>query len=367
MTSRDFFFELLKCGLWSRPSSSFDGQVNWHQMKEMAKMQSVTGILFDGIQQLTKTQRPPTEILLDWFGQTLHIESANIKHNKALASLVSYLRDEGVESRLLKGQGCASYYPNPLHRQCGDIDLFVGKEQYGRALQVIENKGIHIEKDGVKDTHFIWGDIPVELHWMEEYFYSRRMNGHLQQIFRKEEWKHPKVIMLEGVSVAMMSPTQNAFHVFVHLWHHFLQVSIGLRQICDWMLILKRDENSIDWADIYEYVRKMDAERAWCAFYGLTVKYLGLELTNVPEWMQKWSERDVDEIVKDVLKQGNFGQYGESMKQRKFKSGLLKNIGSFAALGCRLMRVWKFGRREVVAYPLWRLFRDENMLKRYKQ
>ena len=173
--------------------------------------------------------------------------------------------------------------------------------------------------------------------------------------------------MLEGVSVAMMSPTQNAFHVFVHLWHHFLQVGIGLRQICDWMLILKRDENSIDWADIYEYVRKMDAERAWCAFYGLTVKYLGLELTNVPEWMQKWSERDVDEIVKDVLKQGNFGQYGESMKQRKFKSGLLKNIGSFAALGCRLMRVWKFGRREVVAYPLWRLFRDENMLKRYKQ
>ena len=84
-------------------------------------------------------------------------------------------------------------------------------------------------------------------------------------------------------------------------------------------MILKRDENSIDWADIYEYVRKMDAERAWCAFYGLTVKYLGLELTNVPEWMQKWSERDVDEIVKDVLKQGNFGQYGESMKQRKFK------------------------------------------------
>ena len=123
-------------------------------MKEMAKMQSVTGILFDGIQQLTKTQRPPTEILLDWFGQTLHIESANIKHNKALASLVSYLRDEGVESRLLKGQGCASYYPNPLHRQCGDIDLFVGKEQYGRALQVIENKGIHIEKEGVKDTQY---------------------------------------------------------------------------------------------------------------------------------------------------------------------------------------------------------------------
>lgn len=336
-------------------------------MKEMARMQSVIGILFDGMQQLTKTQRPPTHILLDWFGQTLHIESANIKHNKALASLVNCLRNEGVESRLLKGQGCASYYPNPLHRQCGDIDLFVGKEQYGYALQIIENKGIHIEKESVKDVHFIWRDTLVELHWMEEHFYSHKLNGRLQQIFRKEEWKHPKEIIMEGVSVAMLNPTLNAFHVFVHLWHHFLQVGIGLRQICDWMLILKREESVIDWTILHDNVKLINAERAWCAFYGLTVKYLGLELTNVPAWMQKWSNRDVDAIVKDVMKQGNFGQYGDSMRQRQFKSGLVKNIGSFWALVCRLMRVWKFGKREVVAYPLWRLFRDDSMLKRYKQ
>ena len=366
MTSRDFFFELLKSGLWSCPSS-FNGQVDWHQMKEMAKMQSVTGILFDGIQHLRKTQRPPTRMLLDWFGQTLHIESANIKHNQDLASLVDFLRNEGVDSRLLKGQGCASYYPNPLHRQCGDIDLFVGKEQYGRVLHLIESKGIRIEKDSVKDAHFIWRNTQVELHWIEEYFYSRRLNGRLQQIFRKEEWKNPKVIMVEGVSVAMLNPTLNVFHVFVHLWHHFLQVGVGLRQICDWMLILKRDECLIDWISIHKYVKRMGAERAWCAFYGLTVKYLGLELTNVPVWMQAWRDYDVDEIVKDVLIQGNFGQYGESIRRRQFKNGLIKNIGSFGALGCRLMRVWKFGRREVVAYPLWRLFRDDSMMKRYKQ
>ena len=40
---------------------------------------------------------------------------------------------------------------------------------------------------------------------------------------------------------------QKYFHmaeIFALFYIHFLQVGIGLRQICDWVLILKKEENN---------------------------------------------------------------------------------------------------------------------------
>lgn len=54
-----------------------------------------------------------------------------------------------------------------------------------------------------------------------------------------EEWRKPSFFEVEDQKVAMFNATFNAFYVFMHLYHHFLQVGVGLRQVCDWMLIMK--------------------------------------------------------------------------------------------------------------------------------
>ena len=40
------------------------------------------------------------------------------------------LEKAGIQPVLMKGAGLAALYPDPSMRQWGDIDLFVGKEQY---------------------------------------------------------------------------------------------------------------------------------------------------------------------------------------------------------------------------------------------
>lgn len=84
------------------------------------------------------------------------------------------------------------------------------------------------------------------------------------------------VINICDQTIVLSNLTFNAFYIFVHLYYHFLQVGVGFRQICDWMLWLKRQEETIDWECSHGYVCEIGAMSAWVAFYGLVIDYLGL-------------------------------------------------------------------------------------------
>lgn len=366
MTGIDAFLELLRAGIWGQDAILSSTPENWPCVIEMAKKQSVIGIISDGLHTLPKELLPGKNTILDLIGTTYSIEVRNKQVNIAVAQIINFFNKHDISSRLMKGQGCAILYPNPLHRQSGDIDLFVGSQHYEHAKSLIKAKGIEIEKEGVYDAHFRWNNVLVEMHWLETKLYYPGNNNAFQQICRNEEWEKPAVSEIEGQSVEMFNHTFNAFYVFVHLYHHFMQVGVGLRQVCDWMLLLKRNEEKIDWNRLHKYVNTIKAKRAWKAFYGLAVEYLGLHLADVPRWMQNSNREDVQFVMHDILKVGNFGQYGSSMQKRSFGKGILYNVSSFAALGMRLFRVSRFGHQEALFYPLWRLFCDRNMFGRYK-
>lgn len=361
----EIFLELLRSGVWGLPIHLSKPPDDWHTIYNMSKKQSVQAVVFDGVQKLPKAFIPPKELVLEWYGITMRTEKISEAHERDLVSLIKFLSDCKIDNRLMKGQGCASFYPKPWHRQSGDIDLFVGERQYNKAQDLIRNHGVKIEKESVYDVHFTWGKTIVEMHKWETFFYYPFVNRRLQSICRKEEWNKSIVVNIGDQPIALFNATFNAFYIFVHLYHHFLQVGIGLRQICDWMLWMKHQEAHIDWERLHRYVEEIDAERAWKAFYGLTAEHLGLRLTVVPKWMQQYSQKDVDFILEDVFSVGNFGKYGDSIQKRSFGGGFLANIASFGALTKRLIRVSRFGPCEVVSYPLWRIFCDRTMLSRY--
>lgn len=371
----DIFAPLVKRAL-TRENESFVTLVSssWERVFDLSSRQSILAIVFDGISTLPKNEMPAQRILLKWYGQTLFIEKSNLEQNKNLRSLLQFLKVNGIDCRIMKGQGCASYYPNPLHRQCGDVDLFVGKEQYERAKSLIIKQGIKIELESRKDFSFFWNKTLVECHWMENHLYAPILNRNFQRICRSEEWKNPcyrkiEISKDESFDIPVFNPTFNAFYVFVHFYHHFLHVGVGLRQICDWMLILHHEQDNIDWQKIREYVNAIHAKRAWNAFYWLCVKYLGLpEITEMERVLNfeptKNVMADVDFLVNDILSVGNFGLYGESMQKRKYERSLLANIPSFWALNKRLSKTLKFGYREVLAYPIYKLLASVNLVRK---
>ena len=118
------FFELLRYSLGRDKDVPCLGNTDWIRIYEMARQQSLLGILFDGIQSIPDLGMDK-KLLLRWYAASEQIRNANEKTNRAVVEVCESLRGQGFRSCVLKGQGNNLLYPNPYSRMSGDIDLWV--------------------------------------------------------------------------------------------------------------------------------------------------------------------------------------------------------------------------------------------------
>ena len=126
------FFQLLRIAIGNENAFSYylnDDEWNW--IWDMAHRQALTGVVFDGICLLPQKQRPPQAIILKGVAAIQNIEQANRLLNRYSVLVSQKFQKEGFRSAILKGQGNALWYPNPMHRMPGDIDIWLegGREK----------------------------------------------------------------------------------------------------------------------------------------------------------------------------------------------------------------------------------------------
>lgn len=357
IVAREQFFELIRLGLQLDQTEEFliKEKIDWKLLYSLACEQTLVGVLFDGIQCLPNDCKPAKPLLLQWLAHTITIEKQNHIQETALISLLNDFKEDDIESVLLKGLGCAWNYPNYLHRQSGDIDLYVGTKQYDRSKKSVINHGLEISGESPKDFHFTYQKVMVECHQKAAHFYNKRLNAKLQEILQQELVANNVMVEKEDVVIKLPNPTCNVFYLFVHFYHHFIQVGVGLRQICDWVLLVQKEQHHLDWDKIKKYVETIEAKRAFVAFYNFAKQRFALHVINEPMWLTTYKESDVIFIENDIFNVGNMGHNSASMRHRYFGKGLYRNLYSYFFLGYRLCHVLRFGYKEVVAYPLYKI------------
>lgn len=125
-TTQSLFFALMQLGIGIRSSltlNSVPTEETWKAVMRLAQKQAVTGIVMDGILKLPAEYLPPAAIKLKGIQQLLQIERLNKRLNREAVQVSEYLQSDGYACTILKGQGIARYYPHPLHRMPGDIDV----------------------------------------------------------------------------------------------------------------------------------------------------------------------------------------------------------------------------------------------------
>ena len=123
------FFELIQVALGSRDGlSHIPTAGEWLAIYDESERQAITGIIVAGLERLPKEQRPEQELLLQWIGISEQIRQGNLSLTKHCKQLQRKISELGHKTSILKGQGVALYYDEPLRnlRQSGDIDIYVG-------------------------------------------------------------------------------------------------------------------------------------------------------------------------------------------------------------------------------------------------
>lgn len=229
------FFSLVRSGLWGTPA---DRQLfrsvspdDWETVYRMANSQALLALTFDGISSLPAELRPPRVLYLKWAARTAQIEQANKRLNQLLPELNTLYREAGLHPVLLKGQGIGTNYRTPLHRQCGDIDIYLGKQGQPIANRLLLQQGAIVEGEA-SDKHASYSlkGVHIENHRIILRLNSPLANRYFQQIIRKWYPQETDYALFsetgkedsKAVSIAIPPATFNALYIFLHAFVHFL-------------------------------------------------------------------------------------------------------------------------------------------------
>lgn len=336
------FFEILQNGLWGKPIEAVPTRNDMLHVVKLALSQTVLGIVGNVIITDKTLSSYLTERELAYLRKlVMSVVSVSYTWNCSVRNIFMEMHDNGVDPILLKGQGIAQYYPNPDFRQCGDIDIYVGKQYFEKACEVVKALATENDMATVKHTkkhfHIYLGKVPVELHLYSDVYYPKRLDRIYQEISDAGISVAPVEVELAGYPVKTPSVNFNVFYIFNHLWHHFIADGVGLRQICDLCVLLHRFHGQIDHDYLQNVLERMGLLKQWKIFGSIAVDKLGLPVEEYPFYDKKYS-RLKEKVFRLVMLEGNFGH--ENMKTHNRPNGYLRGkLYSLAFRAKRNMRV----------------------------
>ena len=218
-------------------------QIDWRQLYNFASRQALLGFCFDGIERLTKEfseelkQNPMgRDLLMTWMGAAQQIRRQNMKVNAVAGKLYSKFREDGLRCCILKGQGNALMYPNPYSRTPGDIDVWVNANRE----EITEYAKRHFNlEDDIRFHHLetTMDGVPVELHFFPCSMNNPIYHARLQKWFKRNadlQCSHIVGLPDGAGDVAVPTTAFNVVYQLTHLYHHFFDEGIGMRQIIDY-------------------------------------------------------------------------------------------------------------------------------------
>ena len=242
------FFAFLKYCLGSKEDMSrVVAGMDWQELYSFASKQALLGLCFEGIERLGKEypeelkQNPMgRDLLMTWMGVSQQIRRQNMKVNAVAGKLFAMLREDGMRCCVLKGQGNALMYPNPYSRTPGDIDFWI----HASRERIMEYAQKRFELgDDIRLQHLETSldGVPVELHFFPCSMNNPIYHARLQKWFRRNADLQCSYIvgLPDGAGdIAIPTTAFNVVYQLTHLYHHFFDEGIGMRQIIDYYYVV---------------------------------------------------------------------------------------------------------------------------------
>ena len=315
--------------------------INWQMLYSFASKQAILGLCFEGVERLgeeypeeLRRNSIGRELLMTWMGKAQQIHRQNMKMNVVASKLYSMFREDGLRCCILKGQGNAVMYSNPYSRTPGDVDVWVNASRE----EITEYAKCHFKlEDDIRFHHLetTMDGVPVELHFFPGIMNNPIYNARLQKWFKRNaDLQCSNVVSLpDGIGeIAIPTAAFNVVYQLTHLYHHFFDEGIGMRQIIDYYYVVISDyllvinDESLVIRDTLQ--RELKHLGLW-KFAG-AVMYVQHEALGLSEekLIAPIDEKRGKLLLAEILNGGNFGKhftkYGHFTQQGMAKKYFLK-------------------------------------------
>lgn len=304
--------KLIQCSIWGKKTEEWNlNTEEWAKLLLIARKQAVHGLVIDGMCMLDKEKRPERKKKLECAAMLHVMEQMNTKLNDLIKQIFQENGGKCPSMVLMKGQSIATRYPNPLHRACGDIDVYCHRKEDMTVIDKwAEKKASYIDTfyEAHHNVYHIDGVI-IENHAILSELRSHKLRNALQQIINDEFMRNANSLpkcAIDSHLIPELPTNLYAIFLLIHMAEHLIEDGLGLRQVVDWCVFLDKEGDKIDRDLFWHHVQALQLERLAHAFGQIIVDDLGLDEAKLPFAIQR-NERRKQILVKSIMEGGNFG------------------------------------------------------------
>lgn len=318
---------------------------------EEAKAQEVHTLLYPLFQNI-ENDAPS---FIHYQSQVLSSLSIQINHETKMKEIFEAFLENKIEFLPLKGLVLRNYYPYPELRSMGDGDIYINRKDLDRASQILIQ---HDYKQlSINEKHINFGH-PSNL-WVELHFHlvSKYTFPKYSEAFEEKILKDNVQAMVCDTLVCVPQNEDQLIFMLLHMAGHMRSTGIGLRQLADIYVLVKRNKEEINWDNIYLKTKEFGLETFTNAIFKLLNTCFKLEAPE-PFIQEKSSDKVSDKLLQDIFSGGSFGNKDRSriiffLKNHYKKNNSRENFISFLfPSASKLCEKYTYLKRNSLLLPL---------------
>jgi hypothetical protein len=282
---------------------------DWEVLIEASGRHGLTPLFYERLRAFH-----PDAPIPDWVRRRLRLlflrnAGRNLNFYHGLGKVLGVLGKNNIPVMALKGAHLARLvYGNIALRPMGDLDLLVKKKDLPGVEEKLLGIGfapIALQKKMTEIHHHLvyrWPEkeICVEVHW--------NIIGSAYPFHVDPEglWNRARPAVFDGLEILVLCPEDLLLHLCLHTARDLYQT--GLRPFCDLLEVIRRNENKMDWDQVFFRSGEWGIRKFVYLTLNLTRELLG---ASVPEDLLKTIRPpDFEERVMDWAREQIFAVRG---------------------------------------------------------
>ena len=269
------------------------------------------------------------------------------------ANVISLLEKNGTRFALLKGSSCAANYPDPSLRAMGDVDILVAPDEQRAVVELLQADGYSevVEEDHHCHLTVRKGRVSVEVHREPNGLFINEDEALRARIdaFFADALDH---VQMENGYPAL-SDRHQAVVLVLHKLEHFLAGGLGLRQLCDWAMFVKKRMTAELWGELEPLLESFGLLTFTLMVTRACIDHLGLPAEDAP-WAATADKELSDKVMEHIIKSGNFGvkdkAYGEKFFVDSHSKSRISSLFKTVGASCRTH--WPVCARHPILMPV---------------